>query len=592
MSFENEKLTILYGSQTGNAQDLAERIWRESKRFYFRSTVKSLDEYDVLELINEKCAVFVCSTTGQGEEPDSMKAFWKFLLKKSLPRDVLNNLRYAVFGLGDSSYVKFNFVAKRLHKRILQLGAQPLMPLGLGDDQHDLGYDAAADPWIEELWKNLLVLYPLPSSVQPLPKNYTIVPRWSVSANTTRNIIVPNTKESIYRYTRKSNDFTATVWENKRETASDHFQDVRILKLKTDGQEYKPGDLLVLRPKNLPWQIEEFKDVLSSNSVDIPPETIFKITQNDPQIHVPEILQYEVNFEQLCSEYFDLMAIPRRHTFNILAQITDSDLEKEKCLEFTTAEGQNDLYTYTNRPRRNIVEVLRDFPHATKKITKEMLFEILPPIKPREFSIASSYKTHHDEVHLSTRPKLVKERLGLCSNYLAGLQKGDEITAWIKHGSFNFPTNGDCSVLMVGPGTGVAPFRNYIFERVKEGGTSPENLVLFYGCRYENKDFLCKDEFVKLEEDKKLKVICAFSRDQENKVYVQDKIRENSNLVWEALQKKTFIFIAGNAKLMPQEVRKAFVSVCMKEGKMEENEAVRIIENMEKTGRYQTECWS
>lgn len=97
MTFANERIVILYGSQTGNAQDLAERIWRESKRFFFRSTVQALDEYNVLELINETCAVFVCSTTGEGEEPDNMKSFWKFLLRKSLPSDTLLNLRWVIF---------------------------------------------------------------------------------------------------------------------------------------------------------------------------------------------------------------------------------------------------------------------------------------------------------------------------------------------------------------------------------------------------------------------------------------------------------------------------------------------------------------
>ncbi|KAJ8937008.1 hypothetical protein NQ314_012090 [Rhamnusium bicolor] len=597
MNYANEKLTILYGSQTGNAQDLAERIWRESKRFYFRSTVKSLDEYNVLELINEKCVLFVCSTTGQGEEPDNMKVFWKFLLRKNLPTDALSNLRYTVFGLGDSSYIKFNFVAKRLHKRLLQLGAQALLPLGLGDDQHDLGYDAAADPWIEELWKNLLVLYPLPSGTHPLPKNYTILPRWNVSDDTSSTLKNANKLQSIYYSTRRSTDFIATILENKRETDPEHFQDVRLLKLKTDGQDYVPGDLIVLRPRNLSWQVEEFKEVLSSNGVSIVPETNLNITQNDPEIPVPDVLKYKPTFEQLCDEYFDLMAIPRRHTFNILAQITDSDLEKEKCLEFTVAEGQTDMYAYTNRPRRNIVEVLRDFPHATKNITKEILFEILPPIKPREFSIASSYKAHHDEIHIllavvKYKTKLVKERMGLCSNYLADLEKGHQLTAWIKHGSFNFPKDADCPVIMVGPGTGVAPFRNYIFERSIEGNSNPENLILFYGCRYKNKDFLCKDEFVKLQKKNKLNLISAFSRDQDGKIYVQDKILENKTLVWGALQKKAFIFIAGNAKLMPQEVRKAFVSVCMECGEMSENDAIRFIETMEKTSRYQTECWS
>ncbi|KAJ8918818.1 hypothetical protein NQ315_011104 [Exocentrus adspersus] len=564
MVFENEKLTVLYGSQTGNAQDLAERIWRESKRFYFRSVVKPLDEYDVLELISEKCVIFICSTTGQGEEPDNMKNFWKFLLRKSLSTSALCNLRFGVFGLGDSSYEKFNYVAKRLRKRLLQLGAQAILPLGLGDDQHDLGYDGTADVWIEQLWKELLITYPLPSDVQPLSKHYKIVPRWNVhvALSSGNNI---SRHQSIYYSTRRHADFTAVVLENRRLTSSDHFQDVRLLKLKTTGQEYAPGDLIVLRPRNLKSQIEEFKDVLSSNGIHISPDEVLSVSENESQVPVPETLKHNVTFDQLCDEYFDLMAIPRRHTFNILGQITESELEKEKCIEFTTAEGQDELYTYVNRPKRNIVEVLRDFPYATKNLTKEMLFEIIPPIKPREFSIASSYKFHNDEVHVLLaivryKTKLVKER--------------------------------DCPVIMVGPGTGVAPFRNYIFERYKENNSNPTNLILFYGCRYESKDFLCRDEFKKLHDEKKIELICAFSRDEDSKIYVQDKIKENKHLVWNALQKDAYIFIAGNARLMPQEVRKAFISVCMDCGGMNEDAANKFFQRMDKEMRYQTECWS
>lgn len=129
-----------------------------------------------------------------------------------------------------------------------------------------------------------------------------------------------------------------------------------------------------------------------------------------------------------------------------MGQLTDSDLEKEKCFEFTTAEGQEDLYSYCNRPRRNIVEVLRDFPHATKNLNREILFEILTPIKPRDFSIASSYSMHENEIHILVavvkyKTKLVKERLGLCSNYLADLKGGDRISVWLKKGSFTFPND-------------------------------------------------------------------------------------------------------------------------------------------------------
>lgn len=124
------KLTILYGSQTGTAQDLAEKIYRESKIYHFTGPVKAMDGYDVKELIHEQIVCFVCSTTGQGDEPDNMKVFWKFLLRKNLPTHSLANLKFAVLGLGDSSYTKFNFVAKRLSKRLVQLGASQIVPIG------------------------------------------------------------------------------------------------------------------------------------------------------------------------------------------------------------------------------------------------------------------------------------------------------------------------------------------------------------------------------------------------------------------------------------------------------------------------------
>lgn len=159
---------------------------------------------------------------------------------------------------------------------------------------------------------------------------------------------------------------------------------------------------------------------------------------------VPNCLQNKITFQKLCEEYFDLNAIPRRNVFTILAQLTSCEIEKEKFIEFTTPEGQEDLYNYCNRPRRNITEVLRDFPHAVENITVDILFEIFSPIRPRAFSIASSCLAHKNEVHILVavvkyKSKLVKERLGLCSNWLKGLIVGEKVPIWIKKGSFRFP---------------------------------------------------------------------------------------------------------------------------------------------------------
>lgn len=253
-------------------------------------------------------------------------------------------------------------------------------------------------------------------------------------------------QQSLFYSTRRCDEFNATVLENTRQTDPSHFQDVRLIKFQTKGQEYTPGDLVVLRPKNLAWKITEFKNVLADNGIDIPDDSLISLKENDQNIPLPDALKNNVTFKQLCEEYFDLFSIPRRGVFQVLSQLTDSDLEKEKCLEFCSAEGQQDMYSYTNRPRRNIVEVLGDFPHATKHLTVEMLFEIIPMIQPREFSVASSFTHHVNEVHLLVavvkyKTNLIKERVGLCSNFLADLKCEDEVSIWLKRGAFKFPSN-------------------------------------------------------------------------------------------------------------------------------------------------------
>lgn len=206
------KLTILYGSQTGYAQDLAEYIWRESKRFYFKGTVMSMDKYDIQQLIYEKFVVFVCSTTGQGEEPDNMKKFWRFLLRKSLPSNSLCSVNCAVLGLGDSSYEKFNYAAKRLNKRLQQLGANFLVPIGLCDDQHDLGPSAVYVNWLNDLWNELLVRAPLPDGLKPLiesPRQF----RWNVDVVQTHEATEPivNVYENYRDAVFDQNTFKTTV---------------------------------------------------------------------------------------------------------------------------------------------------------------------------------------------------------------------------------------------------------------------------------------------------------------------------------------------------------------------------------------------
>lgn len=232
MNENGKKVTILYGSQTGNAQDVAEGIQRESKRRLFSARLFSLNDYSVSHLIQEKVVIFVVATTGQGDPPDNMKAFWKFILRRNLPSKSLINVHFAVLGLGDSSYLKFNFIAKKLHKRLLQLGGNDILPVGLADDQHDLGADAVVHPWMSSFWEKVDEMFPVPAGLKHIPKDVLLPPKYLVvPVKETKNVTVPEVKQA------KDGDlatdktpFYASLISNDRVTAESHWQDVRLIK--------------------------------------------------------------------------------------------------------------------------------------------------------------------------------------------------------------------------------------------------------------------------------------------------------------------------------------------------------------------------
>ncbi|XP_067007517.2 NADPH-dependent diflavin oxidoreductase 1 isoform X3 [Anabrus simplex] len=546
------KFTILYGSQTGTAQEIAERIWRESKRYYFTCPIHAMDEYPIDKLIYEHFVVFVCSTTGNGVEPDNMKRFWKFLLRKSLPLDSLAGLRFAVLGLGDSSYQKFNFAAKKLNRRLLQLGAHALVDAGYADDQHDLGSDAVVDPWIEKLWMKLLEEYPLPVGVDPLGKDSLCPPRWDVSLSTVshepRDDYLGATEmeiDKIKKQFTQDNPCLVELESNTRTTSTDHFQDVRLLQFSAPEIEYEPGDVLMVQPCNSQVVVDQFfATVSNSKNHKLDPNAIVRVKACDMYSPVPKVLQKPLTLRECVETYWDLNMVPHRYFFELLSHFTTNDLERERLKEFVSPEGQQDLYNYSNRPRRTILEVLSDFPHAAANIPLPYLFEIFRPIQPRAFSIASS-------------PRVTP-------------------------------------VIMIGPGTGVAPFRSYIFDRVAQDQAGASALYLFFGCRSQNADFHCKKEWLGLQKENLMTLFCAFSRDQEEKVYVQHVLKQQASLVWDLVhEKNASIFIAGRAEKMPDDVREVLLNdVGCLEGCLSEEEAANHIQLLETSGRLQMETWS
>lgn len=589
-------LLVLYGSQTGTAQDTAERIGRQAQRRRFQFRVEALDTYNVVDLISESLVVFVCSTTGQGDPPDNMKGFWRFVFRKSLPVGSLCRLDCAVLGLGDSSYPKFNFVAKKLHKRMQQLGASTLLPVGLADDQHDLGPDGVVDPWISSFWDRTLALYP--PADKPIPEHQRLPPRFAF------HFLDHKLEKSSDRLRPlepqatpcQAHPFPARMLSNQRVTDASHFQDVRQIEfdISDSNIQYSAGDVVMLRPCNAPEDVEQFCQLLR-----LDPEAQFTLQPAEGSTSGPPArLPQPCTMRHLVEQYLDVAAVPRRSFFELLATLSTNPLEKEKLMEFSSAQGQEELHAYCNRPRRTALEVLTDFPHTTAELKVDYLLDLFPEIQPRSFSIASSLQAHPDRIQILLavvryKTRMQKPRKGLCSSWLASLEPttgNAYVPLWVKKGSLKFPNDQNTPVIMVGPGTGVAPFRSALQERVAEGKTAN---VLFFGCRSESKDFYCRSEWEELQKAGHMTLFTAFSRDQEEKVYVQHRIREQAALLWELIaNQQACFYIAGNASQMPAAVSEALKAGFQSQGGVSSEEADQMVVAMERAGRFQTETWS
>ncbi|XP_060245604.1 NADPH-dependent diflavin oxidoreductase 1 isoform X5 [Meriones unguiculatus] len=568
------QLLVLFGSQTGTAQDEAERLGREAWRRRLDCRVQALDSYSV--------------------------NFWRFIFRKSLLSTSLCQMDFAVLGLGDSSYAKFNFVAKKLHRRLLQLGGNALLPPCLGDDQHELGPDAAIDPWSRDLWEKIMGLYPVPLDFPeippgvPLPSRYIFEILQDVTSIGAEELNI--TSSAPQGPPSELQPFLAPVVTNQRVTGPRHFQDVRLIEFDiTDSNiSFAAGDVVLILPSNSEAHTQQFCQVLC-----LDPNQIFMLKPREPGVPGPPGLPQPCTVWHLVSQYLDIASVPRRSFFELLACLSPHVLEREKLLEFSSARGQEELWEYCNRPRRTILEVLCDFPNTAGAIPPDYLLDLIPRIRPRAFSIASSLLAHPRRLQILVavveyKTRLKDPRRGLCSSWLASLDPGQagpvRVPLWVRPGSLVFPKTLDTPIIMVGPGTGVAPFRAAIQERVAHGQTGN---FLFFGCRQRDQDFYWQTEWQELEKKGCLTLVTAFSREQEQKVHVQHRLRELGPLVWELLDLRgAYFYLAGNAKCMPTDVAEALISIFQEEGKLSNADAAAYLARLQHTLRFQTETWA
>ncbi|KXT17601.1 hypothetical protein AC579_10135 [Pseudocercospora musae] len=632
---QRRRALILYGSETGNAQDVAEEIGRVTERLRFDTTVLDLDSVRLRDLVKPTVVIFAISTTGQGELPQNARAFWKKLLSRALTPGVLRKLRFSSFGLGDSSYAQYNVAHRLLHGRLLQLGAQSICERGEGNEQHPEGHSAGFREWIVQLKNQLSAIFPLPDGLQPIPEDEFVEPKWKLEMEVPSHAsaldgaacpatVNSDTKTPSVDLLPVNGSHLATIEHNDRITATTHFQDVRLLDLRIkESVAYGPGAVAVIYPKNFPEDVQSFIELMMWQ--DVADQRLSLTTDqvvSASELSTPCPLRHlnlgrvHLTLRWLLENVLDIMSIPRRSFFAELAHFAgssneDEGYQKQRLLELANPELIDELWDYTVRPKRTIVEVMMDF--TTIRIPWQYALSALPVMRGRQFSIASGgrLKTDGENTRIQLLIAIVnppspiikwRKRYGVCTRYISTLDDQQQINIGIQEGYLDVqPNELAVPVVLIGPGTGLAPMRSMIYERLmwadKNAVKSSENAldgdILFFGCRNEKGDYFFREEWEHFASTAKLRHYTAFSRDSKKpKQYVQDQIRARGSEVCEALTSHNGkVYVCGSSGNMPKGVRQALLDVFVEHHKLDLAEASKLLEAMEKNGRYKQETW-
>ncbi|CAF3632241.1 unnamed protein product [Fusarium graminearum] len=574
MAVQDRSVLVLYGSETGNAQDMAEELGLICQRLHFKSRVEELDVVDLNALLQPKFVIFVISTTGQGDMPHNSLLFWKRLLRKKLPPGCLASVNYTTFGLGDSTYLKFNWAARKLNRRLDQLGAATFIDPYEADEQFPDGLDGSFVRWTGRLYNHFLEHHPAPSGLEPIPDDVILPPKWSLETtiqnSTETNGHVPPSLENIPSSTLLPipDGWTATLVGNGRLTPEKHWQDVRLISFdvpRRDGVKLAcvPGDCLTIYPKNFPQDVQRLITLMEWEDIADKPLDLSQCESLPTNLFTDS----KSTLRELLLNNIDFTAIPRRSFLKNMSYFSTNPDHKERLLEFTMAEYLDEYFDYATRSRRSILEVLEEF--SSVKLPAERLFDIFPLIRGRDFSIANggvhqSHPTDENKTRIELLVALVKYRTvlrkpreGLCSRYLDNIPMNSTLTVTRKpvlspiHGA----QNAQRPLVAIATGTGLAPIRALLHERLTQ--PSPGPMYLFFGNRNREADYFFQQEFDALVTEGQLNVFLAFSRDQRNKIYVQDRLLEEAKRIEEVIFDNGIFCVCGGSTKMADAAKKA-----------------------------------
>lgn len=542
MTQAEQKVTIISASQTGNARRVANELSQDIERLGIAVTHLPAGEYKAKKLSQEEILILVTSTQGEGEPPEEALSLYKYLFAAKAPK--LTHLQFAVFGLGDASYPKFCQAAKDFDQRFAELDAQRLL----------VRVDADTDfQTVSTSWRQAVI-----DKLSQLQLSNTQSP--------TENSISIAVNSSLYY---RDNPFIATVNVNQKITSRDSDRDIRHIELDLSDSNlhYQPGDAVGVWYQNSNELVEEILSITQ-----LAGET--PVEHHGQQIALKTVLTEYVELTQNTPIIIEKYAQAVQHP-ELLTLIGD----REALLEMSQTLPLVDML---NRYRG--------------KIEVQTFVELLRPLTPRFYSIASAQDEVGSEVHLTVNVVRYqvddKIRMGGASGFLANqIADQDQVKIFIEHNdNFRLPDDTHAPIIMIAAGTGIAPFRAFLQQRASQGATGKN--WLFFGNPHFISDFLYQVEWQSYVKEGLLTHIdLAWSRDQAEKIYVQDKLIAQASDIWQWLQEGAFIYVCGDAKRMAKAVDLALQQILMTQAQYSQEQAISYLDELRSQKRYQRDVY-
>nr|XP_016926962.2 NADPH--cytochrome P450 reductase [Drosophila suzukii] len=596
-------LVVFYGSQTGTGEEFAGRLAKEGIRYRLKGMVADPEECDMEELlqlkdISNSLAVFCLATYGEGDPTDNAMEFYEWITNGDVD---LTGLNYAVFGLGNKTYEHYNKVAIYVDKRLEELGANKVFELGLGDDDANIEDDFIT--WKDRFWPAVCDHFGIEGGGEEvLIRQYRLLEKPDVQPDRIYKgeIARLHSMQNQRPPFDAKNPFLAPIKVN-RELHKGGVRSCMHIEMSIDGSKmrYDAGDHVAMYPVNDKSLVETLGQLCSANL-----DTVFSLINTDTDSSKKHPFPCPTTYRTALTHYLEITAIPRTHILKELAEYCTDEKEKEllRNMASISPEGKERYQSWIQDACRNVIHILEDVKSCRPPI--DHVCELLPRLQPRYYSISSSAKVHPTDVHVTAvlveyKTPTGRTNMGVATTYLRNKQpqSGEKVKVpiFIRKSQFRLPTKPETPIIMVGPGTGLAPFRGFIQERqhLRDEGKSVGESILYFGCRKRSEDYIYEAELEEWVKKGTLNLRAAFSRDESKKVYVQHLLEQDADLIWNVIgESKGHFYICGDAKNMAVDVRNILMKILSTKGNMSEVDAVQYIKKMEAQKRYSADVWS